>query len=231
MRSIVNIALIGDYNAAVLAHKAIPVALEMAARTLQIDVRPEWIGTDHIRNEQSVSGFHGVWCVPASPYRNEDGALLAIRHARTNGIPFLGTCGGFQHAILEYARNVVGWSNADHAETTPDSERCVIAPLSCSLVEQTDGVRLEPGSRIERAYGTSTAREGYHCRYGLNPTFEASLLSHSLRATAHDENGEVRAVELTDHPFFVATLFQPERVALTGQTPPLVVAFVQACTR
>lgn len=64
-----------------------------------------------------------------------EGALIAIRYARENSIPFLGTCGGFQHAILEYARNVLGWSDAAHAETDTTG-RMVIAPLTCSLVEK-----------------------------------------------------------------------------------------------
>jgi CTP synthase (UTP-ammonia lyase) len=72
------------------------------------------------------------------------------------------------------------------------------------------------------------ATEGYRCRYGLNPAFESALFSGRLRATAKDAAGEVRAVELEGHPFFVATLFQPERAALENRLPPLVAAFVNA---
>ena len=86
-----------------------------------------------------------------------------------------------------------------------------------------------PGTRIAEAYGTGETTEGYRCRYGLNPEFQAALVAGPLRAAANDENGEVRAVELDGHPFFVATLFQPERAALKGKLAPLVVSFTQSC--
>lgn len=77
-----------------------------------------------------------------------DGALLAISHARENRMPFLGTCGGFQHAVIEYARNALGWKDAEHAETAPDAQRAVISQLECSLVEAKGQVRFSPNSRI-----------------------------------------------------------------------------------
>ena len=228
MSSAVKIGLVGDYDAAITAHRAIPLALELCSQALDAELRYDWIGTQEIQSESSLFNFDGLWCVPGSPYRNTEGALLAIRYARVNDVAFLGTCGGFQHAILEYARNELGWTDADHAEVAPDSERAVISPLSCSLVEETGVVRFEKQSKIANAYDAASASEGYHCRYGLNPEFEAELISGSLRATARDQNGEVRAVELVTHPFFVATLFQPERAAFEARTPPLVKAFVCA---
>ena len=104
----------------------------------------------------------------------------------------------------------------------------MIAPLACSLVEITNKVRLLPGSRIAAAYGATEATEGYHCRYGLNEAFRETLVSGALRVTAEDEAGDIRALELEGHPFFVATLFQPERAALAGRLPPLVAAFSRA---
>jgi CTP synthase (UTP-ammonia lyase) len=159
-----------------------------------------------------------------------DAALLAIRHARENGVPFLGTCGGFQHAVIEYARNVLGWADADHAETAPGATRAVIAPLACSLVEMTRPIRIFPGTLLAAAYGVLEITESYHCRFGLNPQFAATLLTGPLRASAADHNGEVRAVELTNHPFFIATLFQSERAALKGHPVPLATALLSACT-
>lgn len=229
MKKHVTIGLIGDYSAAVLAHQAIPVALERASTVLGVAVEFEWVPTMEIVSSDRVSRFDGLWCVPASPYRNMNGALLAIRYARENAVPFLGTCGGFQHMVVEYARNVLGWADAEHAETAPDASRAVIAPLECTLVEATGSVRLVPESRIAAAYGTEQTTEGYHCRYGLNARFQAELLVGSLRSSAVDERGDVRAVELAGHPFFVATLFQPERVALKGEHAPLISAFVASC--
>lgn len=226
-----RIALIGDYDPQVTAHQAIPLALNMAAHHTEVDVHVEWLATDHINANTPLADFDGFWCVPASPYRNMDGALLAIRFAREQQRPFLGTCGGFQHAVLEYARNVLGWDDAEHGETSPDADRAVLTPLTCSLVEVVDSIRLVKGSLIANAYATTEIREGYHCRYGINPAFEEQLLTHSLKATGHDSAGDLRAMELSDHPFFVATLFQPERAALAGTLPPLVDAFIKACMR
>ncbi|WP_243315303.1 CTP synthase C-terminal region-related (seleno)protein [Geothrix paludis] len=229
MNKVIRIGLVGDHDPSVPAHQAIPLALKQAADVLQVEAGFEWIPTDEIHSASRLSGFDGLWCVPASPYRSMEGALLAIRHARESAVPFLGTCGGFQHAVVEYARNVLGWADADHAETASASARPVIAPQACALVEATGSVRLLPGTRIAAAYGTDEATEGYRCRYGLNPEFQAALVTGPLRTGAEDATGEIRALELEGHPFFVATLFQPERAALKGRLAPLVVSFVGAC--
>jgi len=223
-----NLALVGDRDPRIVAHRAIEAALPLVADSLGVAIEPRWLATEAIGDAAALGDAHGVWCVPGSPYRHMEGALRAIRHARTRGLPFLGTCGGFQHAVVEYARAVLGWADAEHAETAPAAARPVIALLACALVETAETVRLVEGSRIAQAYGSSQAREGYHCRYGLNPSFRAALLNGPLVATAFDATGEVRAIEHTDHPFFVATLFQPERAALRGEVPPLVRAFARA---
>lgn len=222
-----RIALVGDVNPDVIAHKAIPLAIDDAAAVLALTVEYEWLATRDIQSADALSGFDAVWVVPASPYQNADGAFIAIRHARENGLPFLGTCGGFQHAIIEYARNILGWEDAAHAET--DSEgRMVIAPLACSLVEKSDVIELRPNTLIAKAYGRESIEEGYHCNYGIAPEFAAGLDAGPLRVSGWDEEGEIRAVELTTHPFFVATLFQHERNALAGRPAPLVHAFLRA---
>lgn len=223
-----RIGLVGDYDADVPAHQAIPRALALAESALGAPLEFRWLPTETIARNAALAPFDALWCVPASPYRSMDGALRAIRFAREHARPFLGTCGGFQHAVVEYARNVLGWADAEHAETAPGAARAVIAPLACALVEASETVRLVPGSRIAAAYGGTQAHEGYHCRYGLNPEFRAALLRGPLRATAFDAAGDVRAIELDDHPFFVATLFQPERAALRGEVPPPVLAFARA---
>ncbi|TNB94385.1 hypothetical protein FHG55_15105 [Pseudomonas jessenii] len=225
----ISIALIGDHDPQVTAHQAIPVALGLIAEQSGRDVQFEWLPTEQILADTALDHFDGFWCVPASPYKSEAGALRAIRFAREQQRPFLGTCGGFQHALLEFSRNVLGWADAEHGETSPDSPRAVLTPLTCSLVEAVDSIHLVAGSLIAKAYETSEILEGYRCRFGVNPQFEKELLSHQLRAVGHDSAGDLRAIELTDHVFFVATLFQPERAALKGQVPPLVRAFVEAC--
>ena len=223
-----RIGLIGDYNASVPAHQAIPIALQLAGDSQGLVVGYEWVPTEEILDSSRVAGFNGLWCVPASPYHSMEGALLAIRFARENGRPFLGTCGGFQHAIVEYARNVLGWVDAEHAETATGASRPVITLLACALLEATERVYFLPGSRIVAIYGCKEATEGYRCSYGMNPKLQDALVSGSLRAGAKDATGAIRAVELDDHPFFLATLFQPERLALKNQLPPLVAAFIRA---
>jgi len=226
-----NVALIGDRNPTITAHRAIPLALELSGKQTGHAIRGHWLATSLITDTAVLEDFDGVWCVPGSPYQNEDGALHAIRFAREQRRPFLGTCGGFQHAVLEYARNVMGWADAVHGETSPEAERALLTPLSCALVETIDSLQFDADSLVAKAYGRETAFEGYHCRFGVNPQFEQDLLGEHLHAVARDSAGDLRAVELRDHPFFVATLFQPERAALEGRTPPLVSAFVQACAR
>ncbi|WP_297837847.1 CTP synthase [Pseudomonas sp.] len=225
----VHVALVGDFDPSVTAHQAIPFALNLAAEVEGLAISFDWLPTPSAHDNTALGRFDGIWCVPASPYQNTDGALNAIRYAREHQVPFLGTCGGFQHALIEYARNVLGWADAEHAETAPDAPRAVITPLSCALVEKADLIELVSGSKIAQAYGVRQATQTYHCRYGLNTDLVNELLAGPLAATGHDQTGDVRVVELAGHPFFVATLFQPERAALTGETPPIVAAFVRAC--
>ena len=227
----VTIGLIGDYDSTVTAHVAIPLAIELAAKESGIAAQWRWVPTDEITSDQRISHCNGLWCVPASPYRSMAGALHAIRFAREARRPFLGTCGGFQHAVIEYARHVLGWADADHAETAPDAARPVITLLECALVEATETLFLKSGTRLRAAYGREEIVEAYRCRYGLNPAFLQQLTSGQLRIGAADVHGGVRALELLGHPFFVATLFQPERAALGGTVPPLARALLAACAQ
>jgi len=224
-----RIALVGDYNESVVAHRAIPIALSMAVEALQADVSWEWLHTRMIVGdiEQMLDSYAAMWCVPASPYENTAGAIAAIRFARETRRPFLGTCGGFQHAMLEYAEAVCG-VDAVHAESNPNAENPVIAPLMCSLVEVKGALHFEPGSRLIKIYGQESANEEYHCSFGLNPLYADRLKTGPMKIAARDDEGNLRAAELDGHPFFIGTLFQPERVALRNRLPPLVGAFVAA---
>src|SRR5215216_3162865 len=144
-----SIGLIGDYSPDVPAHVAIPQALDLAAGVLGCSVRAKWLPTEQLIGNVSerLEAFDGLWCVPASPYASMDGALRGIRFARESGRPFLGTCGGFQHALIEYARNVLGVSEADHAESNPDATLPLITPLACALRDATGTISLFEGTR------------------------------------------------------------------------------------
>jgi CTP synthase (UTP-ammonia lyase) len=229
MRNSCRIALVGDYNPSVIAHQAIPLALNLAAEHHDAAVEGVWVHTSQIDDAEALlADYDGVWCVPATPYCNTQGALDAIRVARELSLPFLGTCGGFQHALLEYARNVLGLTDADHTESNPAASLPLIVPLACSLVEKSGEIVLTQGSMLHRTYGTSRIQEGYHCSYGPNARYADQLFAGEFHATAHDLNGEVRGAELSSHPFFAGVLFQPERKALKGQLPPLVRDFIGA---
>ena len=224
-----RVGLIGDYNTEVKAHIAIPKALELASIVTGCEVKANWIATKALKqNAEQLSSFDALWCVPGSPYVNMDGALLAIRFARESGLPFLGTCGGFQHALIEYARNVLGLTDADHAESNPKAAVLLVAPLSCSLVGEKGTIKLKEGSRIHHIYGKDEVVEQYHCNYGFNPHYESLLESGDIKVTGIDNAGEIRVIELTNHPFFIATLFQPELSALSGVAHPLISAYVEA---
>ena len=225
------IALVGDFSGTSVAHRAIPPALELAGQAEGCPVTWTWVPTASIRDAaRDLAGFAAVWVVPARPYVNMAGALDAIRWAREPRRPLFGSCGGFQHLLIEFARSRAGLAAADTAETNPGGSELIITSLACSLVEETSPIRFATGSRLRAIYGRDTAVEGYHCRYGLNAAYREKLAAAGLRFTAFDENGEVRAAELPEdvHPFFVGTLFQPERAALRGEAPPLARALVRA---
>jgi len=224
-----TIAIVGDYSERHTAHVAIPKALGLARDRSGADVGWEWVATRRINDAgRDLEGFSAVWLVPASPYENTAGAIDAVRWAREGGRPFLGTCGGFQHALLEFARNVAGIPDADHAETSPEGRSLVVTRLSCSLVEQTGTIHFAEGSLLRSAYGRASATEGYRCNYGFNEAYRRALESAGLRFTAWDDAGDVRGAEIPAKPFFAGVLFQPERAGLRGDVPPLVLAFVQA---
>lgn len=226
----VTIALIGDYNPSVTAHQAIPKALILAAANLGLSIEFDWIATSDIDcpDASVLCGYNGIWCVPASPYQSFDGALSAIRHARENQIAFLGTCGGYQHAILEYAHNVLGLSGAANAEIDPDTTLPLIAPLTCALVDQDGAIELANSSFMREVCGAAQLMETYRCSFGFNPDYAHLLDSRDLRIVAWDQAGDPRAVELDGHRFFIGTAFQPERAVLRGEDHPLINAFVRA---
>jgi CTP synthase (UTP-ammonia lyase) len=230
-----QVGLVGDYSPAVTAHRAIPRALRIGSAVLGCDVEETWLATPSLAQGGAIdlSRFHGLWCVPASPYERFDGAIRAIRYAREHDVPFLGTCGGFQHAVIEFARNVLG-HDADHAEMNPSTAVPLFAPLSCSMVEVDARIHFSSGSQMADIYGCSSVVERYHCNFGMNPAY-ASWFERGPQQTMTvcgvDDEGCPRAVELAGHPFYMGTAYQPERSALAGRPHPLIVAFLGALSQ
>jgi CTP synthase (UTP-ammonia lyase) len=219
-----TIALVGDRSPSVRAHARIPLLLEALRRRDDLVLDPYWVPSEAAHD--GLDGFDGIWMVPGSPYRDREGALAAVRTAREAGIPFLGTCGGFQHAVLELARDVCG-IDAGHAEYGPEGEQVIVA-LECSLVGHEGAIRYVPGSLMQRIMGVERSVERYHCSYGLDPRYVDTLERHGVRFSAHDEDGAARALELDGHPFFLGTLFQPELAGDGTRAHPVIRAFASA---
>jgi CTP synthase (UTP-ammonia lyase) len=246
----IRLAIVGDFDRGVTAHEGIDASLSRAQQTSWPDLSWEWWHTSLLpecpQHLTEVIGVpDGIWCAPATPYAKTEGALAAIRYARESETPFLGTCGGFQHAVLEFVRNVIGDEEAKHAELDPTASSLAITPLTCELVEVSAPIEAIAGTRFAAFYGSDGEREEYHCRYGINPAYLPRLEARGLRCGARDDRGEVRAVEHATHPFFVGTLFQPERRALRtavgamaagtapgegGDVHPLVLQFIEAAS-
>jgi len=168
--------------------------------------------------------------------------LNGIAHARRARVPYLGTCAGFQYALIELSRNVLGLADADTAENASSSANVVITPVACPLpgrprggpaMSGADAVRVVAGTRLAGLYpDAANLSEEYFCNYETNgafiPRWEAEA---GLRVAARGGDGEMRAFELPDHPFFVATLFQPQRSSRSERPHPIVLGFLGACAR
>lgn len=223
----ISIALVGDYNKKVDAHIAIPHALEQLCSALKIDLSWSWLETTAIDSKDILKEFDGIWVTPGSPYQNMEGALTAIKFARETHRPFLGTCGGFQHALIEYARNVLHSFEADHAESNPQAKTLIVTPLSCSLVNKEQIIHFIHGSQLDTIFKGKESKEAYQCNYGLNPDWQSRLQDAGLHFTGLDDDKQARAFELPKHPFFIGTLFQPELATRKGKQHPIITAYVE----
>lgn len=229
----IRIGVVGDYNPANETHVGTTAAVEHAAAATGVAADLAWIATEKIDTDHELltdPGFDGLIIAPGSPYRSLDGALMAIEHARLRSIPLLGTCGGFQHIVLEYARNVAGFAEAGHAEYDPYASSLFITPLSCSLVGQTMSVQIRPNTIAAQAYGRATTTERYYCNFGLNPDHVKTIVAAGLTVSGTDSDDEPRIIELPSHPFFVGTLFVPQTSSTPENPHPMLVAFAAAAS-
>ena len=222
-----QLLLIGEFDPSHALHLATNSAIGHACRALNVNVEYEWLSTDAIQ-VASLDHRAGLWVAPGSPYKNLARTLWAIREARERGLPCLGTCGGFQHMILEYARNVLGFADAHHAEYDPYASRFFVSRLACSLVGRTMDLTFQPESQVARIYGGTQAREQYYCNFGVAPECVPLLKQGQLKVSGSDAEGEVRVIELPDHPFFIGTLFVPQARSTAEHPHPIVTAFIKA---
>ena len=212
-----RILVLGDRDPAYLTHREVDAALALLPGT-------HWTATDDPA-ARDLDGVDAVWLLPGTPYRDEDAALQAIRHCLATGTRFLGTCGGFQHACLVLARDRGGLPEAANAETEPDADAPVIAPLACTLYGAVRTVTPVPGTRFAELAGTAPFQGYHHCGYGLSAAAATALEAAGVTIAATAPDAGVEAIELRDHPFFLATAFQPQvGVSETGRLPALVAA-------
>jgi CTP synthase (UTP-ammonia lyase) len=223
-----RLALVGDRSPSVRAHNKIPLLIGALANGSEEAIEPYWLHSTTINDPSDVDGFDGIWVVPGSPYAHPAGVIVAITAARTAGIPLLGTCGGFQHLLLEFARNVCGLHAVDNAELNPNAPELLIVPLRCSLLGEEAVVTVRPGTVAAGAMGAGSSTERFFCRYGLNAEYEGVLESNGLVVSGRDEFGDARVAELAGHPFFVGSLFQPELTSDPTWVHPLIVSFAAA---
>jgi CTP synthase (UTP-ammonia lyase) len=220
----VRIVVLGDRDLRHFTHREIDAALALFPDS----VRTGWTRTDDSAARR-LDDAYGVWLVPGSPYRDDAVAYAAIRHCLATGTPFLGTCAGFQYACVELARSRSGLPAARHAESDPDGDELVVSPLSCTLYGERRLVVPVPGTRLAAICGDAPF-EGYHwCGYGLAEGYVPLLTGHGVTVGARAADAGVEAIELGDHPFFLATAFQPQvGTSESGSLHPLILALLDA---
>lgn len=224
------IALLGEYTPTFPPHISTNTAINHAQNQLDVELTVDWVSTEDI-DPKLFERYSGIWVAPGSPYKNMEKTLWAIRYARENKIPCFGTCGGFQHMVIEYARNVLGFKNAQHAEYDPSASSLFISQLACSLAGREMQLNFVPGSQVAAIYGSLSAKEHYYCNFGVNPDCIDELKQGPLNISGSDAEGEIRVIEHPDHPFFIGTLFVPQSRPTSLEPHPLVTAFLEAVVR
>jgi CTP synthase (UTP-ammonia lyase) len=223
-----RLALVGDRSPSVRAHVRIPALVDAPWTGTGEPIEQYWLHSTSVASPADLAGFDGVWVIPGSPYSSPDGVLAAIEAARAGGIPLLGTCGGFQHLLLEFARHVCGLVGVENAEDHPGAVGALIVPMACSMLGEEATVIVQPGTLAASVMGAGPSTERFFCSYGLAESYVPTLEQHGLVVSARDEAGAVRMAELPGHPFFVGSLFQPELSSDSTWVHPLIHAFVNA---
>ncbi len=228
-----KIAVIGEFNSHHETHTTIDQALNDLAVRTGVDIAFDWIDTTKLENDPAgiLSSYHGIWSAPGSPFKSLTGALNAIRYARENNIPHLGTCAGFQHTVIELARDMLGFPFAQHEEYDAESSELFISRLACSLAGKTLPVKIIEGTRSFDCYQCFDANENYYCNFGLNPAVRDKLTHPDLIFSGVDQDNEIRILELKNHAFFIATVFVPQTRSTLENPHPLILGFIMAAIK
>jgi CTP synthase (UTP-ammonia lyase) len=235
----VRVGIVGDFDRGKSSHWATEAALFHAAAGLGVRVEPRWIATPAVERApaaEALAGLDGIWGAPGGPFASMTGMLRAIEHARVRNVPYLGTCAGFQHALIELTRNVLGIAGADSAENAPERHNVVITPIACAVPGGEQGALVGiapahplPGTLLERLCGPRELSGEYMCSLEANAAFVTRWEAAGLRVSARGIHGEMRAFELPSRRFFLATLFRPQLLSSFQEPHPIVLGFMSAC--
>ena len=240
----VQIALVGKYVSLHDAYISVVEALKHGGITNHATVHIKWIDSETVTPEnveELLGDCNGVLVPGGFGSRGIEGKILAIQYARTHGVPFLGLCLGMQLTIVEYARNVIGYTDAHSVELDPNTTHPVIALMpDQNGVEDIGGTLrlgaypcvLDKASRAYQLYGQENISERHRHRYEVNNDYRAVLTEHGLRLSGLSPDGRiVEMCELTEHPFFVATQGHPELKSRPNRPHPLFKGFVEAALK
>lgn len=237
----ITIALVGKYVQLHDAYISVVEALKHGGIFVRTTVNIKWIDSETVTDENidSLLGdVNGILVPGGFGSRGIDGKLKAIQYAREHQIPFLGLCLGMQLSIVEYARNVVGFTDAHSIELDPGTTHPVIALMpDQNGVEDIGGTLrlgsypcvLDKTSKAYAVYGEETIHERHRHRYEVNNDYRAVLTEHGLKLSGLSPDGRiVEMCELPDHPFFVATQGHPELKSRPNRPHPLFKGLVEA---
>ena len=217
-----SIAVLGDRDLRHRTHRELDA--ELARMPAGVDAA--WLPSPRAAEAAAADA---VWVAPGTPYADDAAVLAAIGRAAGDGTPLLGTCGGFQYALIALARRA--GLDAAHAESEPDAEDPLIAPLACTLYGEEREVTCVPGTRLGEICGTAPFTGFHFCGFGVAPGRVDALADAGVVVSARAPDAGVEGIELRDHPFFLATLFQPQIGALDGRPRhPLVAALLAAAS-
>jgi len=228
MSSVIKLGIIGDYDGRP-SHLATEEAVKHCASRLDFIAEWDWIPTDSLENgaADKLSHYDGLWCSPGSPYKSMNGAINAIQFAREHNYPFIGTCGGFQHAVIEYGRNVLHIKELQDLSFDLYQSNDYIKALSCSLVGQTRQITINKASYLYDIYGEKIITEKYNCNFGLDQSFQTLLNNNGFKIVGMDEDNEARLMAIEKNDFFVATLFQPQLNSTYEKPHPLIIEYIR----
>ena len=236
----VTIALVGKYTQLHDAYLSIVEALSHAGYRCGVKVDIRWIDSEFFTPDQ-LDGADGVLVPGGFGDRGIEGMIQAAKCARERRMPYFGICLGMQIMCIEYARNVLGWSDANSGEFDPNSPHKVIdfMPGQSEEVDKGGTLRLgsypcviKSGSAMRRCYGADVISERHRHRYELNNDFRAELEAAGLNFSGVSPDGRlVEAAELTALPFFIGVQYHPEFKSRPTRPHPLFMGLIEAAKK